>query len=239
MNYLLKIAYDGKDFYGFEVQPNVPTIRGTLIDSVKKVFNNQMHVFASGRTDRYVHALSLPVLLRGEDTLQEKEVVYRMNEVLPLSIRVLSCEKVEKDFHVRFQAKGKTYRYLVDLIGDKDENYYGKHLYELDFDKLKSWSKKFIGEKNFASFTAKENYETFIRKITDIRTKVEDDVLEIEIDGEGFMRFMVRNIVGALLAHNRGQISDKELDDWISNPAKGKAHYKAAGSGLYLVEVFY
>lgn len=239
MNYLLKISYDGKDYYGFEMQPNVPTIRGTLIDAVKKVFDNTMHVFASGRTDRYVHALSLPVLLRGEDTLETSVVLERMNGVLPMSIRVLSCEKVENNFHVRFNAIGKTYRYLVDLKGDKDENYYGKHTYPLDVDKLKVWANKFIGEKNFASFTAKENYETFIRKITNIEIKVKNNVLIFEITGEGFMRFMVRNIVGALLAHNRNQITDDELNDWLINPSKGKAHYKANGSGLYLVEVFY
>ncbi len=239
MNYLLKISYDGKDFYGFEVQPDVPTIRGTLIEAVKKVFNNEMHVFASGRTDRYVHALSLPVLLRGEDTLTEEEVLEGMNNVLPDSIKVLSCEKVEKNFHVRFGALGKKYRYLVDLKGDKDENYYGKHTYELDLDKLKLWSKKFIGEKDFASFTAKENYETFVRNVQDIEISLKDDVLTFEITGEGFMRFMVRNIVGALLAHNRGQVTDEELTDWLDNPSKGKAHYKAVGSGLYLVEVYY
>lgn len=239
MNYLLKISYDGKDFYGFEVQPNVPTIRGTLIDAVKKVFDNEIHVFASGRTDRYVHALSLPVLLRGDDTLSSDEVLNKMNAALPISIRILSCEKVNKDFHVRFGAQGKKYRYLVDLKGDKDDNYFGKHPYQIDLDKLRVWSKKFIGEKNFASFTAKENYETFIRKITDINVSIENDILKFEITGDGFMRFMVRNIVGSLLAHNRGQITNEELSDWINNPEKGKSHYKAVGSGLYLVEVYY
>lgn len=239
MNYLLKISYDGKDFYGFEIQPDVPTIRGTLISAVKEVFNNEMHVFASGRTDRYVHALSLPVLLRGKDTLTEEEVIEGMNNSLPESIRVLSCDKVEKNFHVRFEALGKKYRYLVDLKGDKDENYYGKHTYKLDIDKLKKWSQKFVGKKNFASFTAKENYETFFRNVQSIEIKKEKDVLIFEITGKGFMRFMVRNIVGALLAHNKGQVTDEELNDWLNNPSKGKAHYKAPGSGLYLVEVYY
>ncbi len=237
--YLLKISYDGSKYYGWAKQPNVPTVWLEVHNAAKEIFGKSLQVLASGRTDRYVHALALPVLLRGDDSLDKDLVMNRMNEIMPEAVRVHEIEMVDKDFQVRFDTKGKKYRYLIDLSCTKDKNYYKHHHYEFDLDKFIKWSKKFIGTKNFASFTAKENYLDFTRTVNDIQVKQEGELVTFEIIGEGFMRFMVRNIVGSLLAHNRGQVSDEELMDWLENPEKGKAHYKAEGSGLYLVEVFY
>ncbi len=241
MQYLLKISYDGTNYYGWAVQPNVPSVCGTIKEVTKSIFGKTLQVLASGRTDRYVHALSLPVLLRGDDSLPVDFVLKKMNELLPNDIRVNDIKMVDDKFQVRFDTKEKKYRYLIDLSGKKNENYYWNWTYDnFDLGKLQKWSKEFIGEKNFASFTAKENYQSFIRNITNIEiSEIEKDIISIEITGEGFMRFMVRNIVGALMNHNRGKISDNELLDWLNNPEKGKAHYKAPGSGLYLVEVYY
>ncbi len=237
--YLLKISYDGSNYYGWAKQPDVPTVWGELNKAVEKIFDKPMHIFASGRTDRYVHALALPVLLRGDDSLEQEEVMNKLNELLPADIRVNEIEMVEKEFQVRFDTKGKKYRYLIDLSCTKDQNYYKHHGYEFDLELFEKWSKKFIGTRDFASFTGKEKYLDYHRTINDIIVKQENDLVTFEIVGEGFMRYMVRNIVGALLAHNRGQVSDEELNDWLENPSKGKAHYKAEGAGLYLVEVYY
>ncbi len=237
--YLLKISYDGNAYYGWAKQPDVPTIWLMMNKAVKKIFEKPMHILASGRTDRYVHALALPVLLRGDDSIPMEVVMTKMNEYLPSDIRVNEIEMVDEKFQVRFDAKGKKYRYLIDLSCQRDENYFTCHNYDFDFDKFVDWSKKFIGTKNFASFTGKEKYLDYTRTINDIKIFQENDLVTFEIVGEGFMRYMVRNIVGALLAHNRGQISDDELNDWLENPSQGKSHYKAKGSGLYLVEVYY
>ncbi len=237
--YLLKISYDGSKYYGWAKQPDVPTVWGEMNKAVKQIFDKPMHILASGRTDRYVHALALPVLLRGDDSLDKNYVFEKLNELLPEDVRVHEIEVVSNDFQVRFDTKGKKYRYLIDLSCTRDNNYYKHHKYEFDLDKFILWSKKFIGERDFASFTGKEKYLDYTRIINDITVIQEGDLVTFEIIGVGFMRFMVRNIVGALLAHNRGQISDDELNDWLDNPAKGKAHYKAEGSGLYLVEVYY
>ncbi len=237
--YLLKVAYDGSKYYGWAKQPDVPTVWGAMNEAVKKIFDKKIHVLASGRTDRYVHALALPVLLRGDDSLDKEYVFEKLNEYLPDDIIVNEIEVVDQDFQVRFDTKGKKYRYLIDLSCERDNNYFKHHPYEFDFEKFVEWSQKFIGEKNFASFTGKEKYLDYTREVNNIDVYQDGDLVVFEIIGVGFMRYMVRNIVGALLAHNRGQISDDELNDWLDNPAKGKAHYKAEGSGLYLVEVYY
>lgn len=237
--YLLKISYDGRNYYGWAKQPNVPTVWGEIDKVVKQLFDKKMHVLASGRTDRFVHALSLPVLLRGDDSLDKDFLFEKMNELLPNDIRVKEIKMVNNDFQVRFDTKGKKYRYLIDLSCQRDSNYYCHHPYEFNLKKFIKWSKKFIGTKNFASFTGKEKYLDYTRTINDILVTKENDLIKFEIIGEGFMRYMVRNIVGALLAHNRGQIDDETLNDWLNNPEKGKSHYKAVGSALYLVEVYY
>lgn len=238
--YLLKISYDGSKYYGWAKQPDVPTVWGEMNKVVKELFKGKkMHILASGRTDRYVHALALPVLLRGDDSLDKEFVFDELNRLLPEDIRVKEIEMVDGDFQVRFDTKGKKYRYLIDLSCTKDKNYYKHHHYDFNLEKMIMWSKEFIGTRNFSSFTAKENYLDFTRTVNDITIKQEGDLVTFEIIGEGFMRFMVRNIVGSLLAHNRDQIDDETLRDWLDNPAKGKAHYKAEGSGLYLVEVYY
>ncbi len=241
MQYLLKISYEGTNYYGWARQSNVPSVCETIENATRKVFGKKLQVISSGRTDRYVHALELPVLLRGDNSLPIDLVKTQMNLNLPLDIRVNEIVLVDNKFLVRYDAKSKKYRYLIDLEGDKNQNHYWQWLYNnFDFDKLLNASKLFIGEKNFASFTAKENYESFIRDIRDISiTRLNNNVISIEITGVGFMRFMVRNIVGVLMHHNRNKISDSELIDLIDNPEKGKAHYKAPGSGLYLVEVYY
>ena len=242
MKYLLWISYDGKNYYGWSPQPNVPTIYGEIHKSVKKIFKNNFKIRASGRTDRYVHSLSLPVTLslNNIDEMKKKEdVLNLMNKNLPSDIIVKKIEIVKDNFEVRFNAKKKSYKYLTNLSGEGDENYFNNHTYPFDLDKLISTSKLFIGKKNYASFTGKSTYENTIREVFNISIKEEKNILTITIEGNGFLRFMVRNIVGTLLAHNRGAISTEEIIDFFENPKIGKSHYKARAGGLYLVNVIY
>ncbi len=239
MSYLLKISYDGKNYYGFAKQPNVPTVRETFEDAVYKLFNKRISVYSSSRTDRYVHAISMPIFIKTDISFPLDEIKNKLNNFLPKDIRVNEIEMIDNTFQVRYDAKFKKYRFLIDLSCKRNQNYYHYHCYKFDLNKFKENSKKFIGTKNFASFTGKESYMDYTRTINEIEISLKDDLVIFEIIGEGFMRYMVRNIVGALLANNRGKLSDLELQDWLDNPIKGKAHYKARGSALYLVEVIY
>ncbi|BDU67498.1 MAG: tRNA pseudouridine synthase A [Candidatus Tyloplasma litorale] len=238
--YLLKISYDGSNYYGWAKQPgSIPTIQGTIEKVCQEIFDKKINVFASGRTDRYVHAISLPVLLRGDDSLSTKKVIKKLNKKLPNDIRVHEIQLVDKKFQVRFDTKGKKYKYIIKLNSNEKSHYWMPYNYEFDFEKFINSTKKFIGEKNFASFTGKEKYHSYVRKINDIQVYINGDFLIVDIIGEGFMRYMVRNIIGTLLTYNRNKITNQEFDDLFKNPLKGKSHYKAPGSGLYLVEVYY
>ncbi len=239
MKYLLWISYDGKNYYGWTPQPKVPTIFKEINKASNSIFKKEMQIRCSGRTDRYVHALSLPVTIYGNSSINKDNVLSLMNKELPSDIRVKKIEVVPNDFEVRFGTKYKIYRYLTNLKGEGDVDYFNNHTYPFDLNKLIKASKLFIGEKDFASFTSKSNYENTVRNIFNIDIKLTDGILTMEIKGDGFMRYMVRNIVGALLAHNRGAISNSELNDLFKNPKIGKSHFKARGSGLYLVNVAY
>lgn len=239
MYYLLTISYDGKNYYGWEKQPNVPTIRSMIENATKKVFGKTYKAISSGRTDRYVHAIALPVLLIGDNTLPEKEVIEKLNYFLPEDIKINSIKLAEKNFLVRYKTKSKKYRYLTNLKSQGDSNYYNNYSHDFDLNKFIENSNKLIGEKDFSSFTGSKNYQTYVREIFSIESKIKDDILIFEIEGNGFLKYMVRNIVGSLLANNSGIISDEEFLDYLTNPEKGKSHYKAVGSGLYLVEVKY
>lgn len=218
---------------------NFPTILSELEKVTKTIFKKNMKIRSSGRTDRYVHSLSLPVLIFGDESIDKDTLMILMNKELPKDIRVNKIEMVNNNFEVRFNTKYKIYKYLTNLKGEGDSDYFNNHTYPFNLSKLIKCSELFIGKKDFASFTAKSGYINTFRTIMNIDISVENDVLTILIKGDGFMRFMVRNIVGILLAHNRGAITDEEVNDLFINPQIGKSHYKARGSGLYLVDVFY
>lgn len=240
MNYLINISYDGKNYYGWASQPNVPTVSKIIERAASEILGEKIKAHSSGRTDRYVHALSLPVLLRSKDRgITPEDLMNNMNKILPNDIKVLSSKVVEDNFQVRYDVKGKKYKYLTNVKGEGDSNYYNNLTWPFDFDLFKKTAQKFVGTKDFASFTGKEKYNDYIRTVNSINVWMDEDILVFEIVGVGFLRYMIRNIVGLVFAHNRGKVSDKELDDLFNNPIKGKAHYKAVGSGLYLVEVYY
>lgn len=241
--YLLKIKYDGKDFYGWAKQPNIPTVQGELEKLFMKYCNvKNCEVFASGRTDRYVHVLiqyltlELPIELN-KTLIQTacKKINLENNQ-----IKLTYLRRVASNFFILNEVANKTYLYKIKLAYGtriKSDDYYFYYPYQFNLQLARKTSQLFLGTKNFASFTGKEDYQNYHRTISAITITKYSDVVKIYITGQGFMRFQVRNIVGALLAHNRGNYTDEELEDLFKNPKRGKAHYKVPGSGLYLYNV--
>ena len=238
--YLVKISYDGSKFYGWAKQPNLPTVQSEIEKKLSKLTRNKIKIHGSGRTDRYVHALNQYFTFSSKKKLLQKNIKKALNE-----IEGINCKKIKvvpSSFSSRFNAKEKTYLYVVDLKrrNRKRENDYAyNYFYDIDLKKLKEYSKLLIGKKDFASFTAKQDYENFVRNVLDIKITKRFKKLKFYIRGEGFMRYQVRLMVGSLLAHNRNKLTDEEFKDLIKNPKRGKSHYKAPGCGLYLKNVVY
>ncbi len=240
--YLLTIKYDGSKFYGWNKQPNLVTIHSSIENALVNVFNEKVKIISSGRTDRYVHAKrQIFSIEENYDKNKIKKIKFCLNKIE--GIKIIKIEKVLKKFHPRFDSISKTYLYKIQVnkntAKEKNKNYEFQYFYKYNLKLLINDSKKFIGKKNFASFSSKQNYNSYEREIFDIKIYKRFSYIYIEVTGNGFMRYMVRNIVGSLLAKNRNKYTEEQFNDLFLNPKRGKSHFKAPGSGLYLKKVNY
>ncbi|BDV03430.1 MAG: tRNA pseudouridine synthase A [Candidatus Hepatoplasma scabrum] len=244
---LLNLSYDGTNFLGWAKQPNVRTIQGVLEEYSKKYFWAETKIEGSGRTDRYVHALNQIATIEFDSNYKvQKTDLKRFKNLINVIFKDLKIKKiqfVDNSFSPRFNAKKKTYLYKINTkknrCAERNKNYQYNYYQKIDFKQFKNDLQKFIGKQNFASFTGKEEYQSYFREILSIKAYRKRSKIYVEVTGNGFMRFMVRNIIGAVLARNRNKYSEKEFNDLFLNPVRGKNHYKAPGSGLYLKSVNY
>lgn len=232
--YYIKLSYDGKYYFGFAKQPNVLTIQGEM----EKYLLGK--IIPSSRTDRYVHAKNQIVSLEVKKKLSKKEIYSRVTNLHKNTkgIKIKTFKRTLDNWNPRYSAKIKTYKYLVNTkISQKKHDYFYAYGRKVDIKKISTAAKLLVGEMDFASFTAKENYPSFVRKIKKISIRKRRNKIIFTIVGNSFMRFQVRNIVGSLLAYERNSYSFDQFKDLINNPKKGKSHYKAPGSGLYLMKI--
>ncbi len=240
--YLGKITYDGSKFYGWAIQPIVRTVMGDLLLASKNYFeDNNCKIIGAGRTDRYVHALEQQFTIKTNSLKSVDEFLDYLN-MLP-DLEVLSLEEVKLNFNIRYAKSNKIYQYIVHLQSSNNYinsrvDYEYNYSYPLDFKKLEKATLLLNGTHDFLSFTAREEYKKTTRTVK-IVLKREADLLIFTVSGPGFMRFMVRNIVGVLLAHNRGILDTDDLKYLLEHPKKGGAQYKAPGCGLYLIKIEY
>ena len=236
-------SYKGTNYYGWQKQVGFVSVQSTIEEVLSKVYDTPINITGSGRTDAGVHALRQYFhydIVKEKDL---KQLCYAMNKMLPDDIRILSLEKVDDDFHARYSAKRKIYEYRL-LLKNKDVfNYDLAYLYpmDLDFDLLKEALKRFEGEHNYQDFTSKEEDEdNFTRTIYHIEVIKDKDLIRIIFEGNGFMRYQIRNMVGAAIA----VANKKESLDFIDYHLKETkireiVAYKAPANGLYLVDVLY
>ncbi len=247
MNYLIKLSYDGNYYYGWAKQPNLVTVQSTLESKLEKLFGEKIYIHASGRTDRYVHAINQYFSFESEKIIPLQAIKTFLNGEREHFL-IKDVLQVKDNFHARFDAIDKTYQYklLTDFDVNNEiflKNYFLLYKNELDFNLIKWAMNQIIGEHDFMSFSAKEDYENTTRTIYDFSYSIQDTDLGkqvvFEIKGSGFLRYMVRNIIGSIIALNEARISKDEFIELIQKPAKGKSHFKAKGSALYLYDVRY
>jgi len=238
-NYLLDISYDGTNYHGFAKQPKVNTIQEVIETNLSKIFNEKITIFFSGRTDRFVHALSQIINFKAKKEFNLSLLKHSLNEMFPEDIIVNKVKKVDASFNSRFSAKNKTYLYVIntkkDIFKRNYELFYSK---PLDIKKLKIVSKEFLGTHNFLSFSTSEVEDT-TRKINSIKISKKGSYCYIEINANGFLRSMVRMIVDCILRFNENKLKIEDIKVLLLKPKKGTAIGKAKGCGLYLKKVFY
>ncbi len=241
----LHLSYDGTDFQGWQKQPGRPTIQGTLEDVLAKLYQQPVKVMASGRTDAGTHAVQQVVHFEAPKILaQESRLQRALNGLLPDSMVCRGAWLAPEDFHALYSAQRKTYIYRIWNSSHRSALWRNRayHVSQaLDLKFLQSLAEATLGRKDFKSFqTTGTPVKTTVRVIDRCVWRVrQGPLIEFEIRGSGFLKQMVRNLVGTMLHLER---NDGTLADWqgiFAARDRQKAKATAPAHGLYLYRVYY
>jgi tRNA pseudouridine38-40 synthase len=247
-NIKLTIAYDGADFHGWQFQPGVPTIQGALSDAACKITQEKIFVHGASRTDAGVHALGQAAHFKTQSSLAPLEFQRALNALLPPSIRVVAAEEMGPDFHARWQAQGKTYRYRIyrgRVLPPFDYRRALHYPWPLDEAAMAEAARKFEGQHDFSSFAASSGSEdddrdrNMIREINSSEIVREPDLEEIAyvVRGRSFLRYMVRKIVGTLIEVGKGRLAPDDIPKLIELRDRSQSGPTVPPEGLYLVSL--
>lgn len=246
MRYLITFSYDGSNYYGYQRQPNKKTIQEEVEKVLTKINGNQKVVIsATGRTDAGVHALNQKAHFDLNKELDINLFKRSLNKMLPEDIYVKKVEVVSDDFHARFNVKAKEYIYKINLgeYNPLDKDYVYQYNKRLDVSEMERALKYLEGEHNFKSFTKasdeKEDYTRTIIRATLERNPKNVNELIISLIGTGFMRYMVRNIVGLLIEIGEGKRKSEDVFKILAAEDRTSAGKTAPPNGLYLNDIFY
>jgi tRNA pseudouridine38-40 synthase len=247
-NIKLIIAYDGADFHGWQDQPGLPTIQGALNDAARKITQEKIRVHGASRTDAGVHALGQVAHFKTQSALSAVEFQRALNALLPPAIRIVSAEEVGHEFHARWLALGKTYRYRIYRGRVLPPFEYRRALHypwPLDEDAMAAAARQFEGEHDFTSFAASSGSEeddhdrNMVRAVHSSEIVREPDREEIAyvIRGQSFLRYMVRKIVGTLLEVGRGRLAPDDIPQLFEARDRSRSGPTVPPEGLYLVSL--
>lgn len=238
-HYFVNVSYDGTNFHGWAKQLNLRTVQQEIENVLTKICDEKISIFCAGRTDAYVHALDQCFDFKTKKDWKPKNLQLALNALLPNDIHINKVKDVNNKFHSRFNAVSKTYLYVInkhfDIFKQNYELFYNK---EISLKKIKPAIKLLVGKHNFLSFSRAENNDT-VRTINFIKIRKTNNYTRLYINGNGFLRNMVRMIVGNLLAINENRKSLDDIKKLLNNPKKGASVDKVKGCGLYLYKVFY
>lgn len=247
-NLKITLAYDGTDFCGWQVQPDAPSIQGTLASAIGRITGKKVLPQGSGRTDAGVHALAQVATVAMESVIPAANLAIALNDLLPAAIRVSQCVEAPLDFHARKSAKAKTYRYRIyrgDVCPPFLSRYVWHYPYPLDVDAMQAAASQIEDEHDFTSFAAvdpergKDEAVSNVRTVFSSRWTRHEDELIYEIRGNGFLHHMVRNLVGTFLLVGKGTLRPADLMRILAASQRSSAGATAPASGLYLVSVEY
>jgi tRNA pseudouridine38-40 synthase len=258
-NLKLLVSYDGSEFSGWQVQPDVATVQGTLASAIGRITGEKVLPQGSGRTDAGVHALAQVATFTTESNIPTANLAKALNDVLPASVRVLEVSEVPADFHARHSARTKTYRYRIyrgAICPPFLARYVWHYPYPLDETAMKQAAELVVGEHDFTSFVAvdpernanhrghrglQNGHEatTNVRQIFSSTWERRDEELIHTVRGSGFLHHMVRNLVGTFILVGKGTLRVENVTRILAARDRSAAGATAPASGLYLVSVEY
>lgn len=240
MKYLISIAYDGSKFFGFQRLKGYDTVQKKTEDALSIIAKEKIEIKGAGRTDRGVHANDQKATFELDINIDEKHLKLALNSLIAPYIYITDVKKVNNDFHPRFNVIKKEYIYKINLgaYNPYMYDYTFEPNYKLNINKMEECSKLFLGVHNFKNFTSGErkNYECIIYNI---EFSEKDNILEIKFTGKSFYRYMVRNLVGAMLDVSNNKATLQDIKEALEHPEIKKQFKTAIPNGLYLNKIIY
>lgn len=250
--YKLELAYDGHSYFGWQIQPNVKTVQGELNRALEAICKSSVRTMGAGRTDTGVHALRQFVKVECELAIEPNSLRKALNALLPSDIRILDCSFSSADFQPTNDAKSKTYFYLFSNekeVTAFQTNYISNISFDLDFDLMHKACKLFVGTHDFADFRCVgSDVATTFREIyhcelsgphRDGLSGIFPNYYKIEISGSGFLKQMVRLIVGTIWNVGRRKTNLEEISQALNFPTGKHLGIVAPAAGLYKSQVSY
>jgi len=240
-NYRLLIQYDGTDYAGWQIQNETRTIQQTITDSIETVAKEKVNLIGSGRTDTGVHALGQVANFRIDVELDLYKFRHSLNSILPKDISVLSIGKVNENFHARFDARKRTYIYIISKYKSPFFRRYSYNYHtELNLTQLNSLSQLFIGVKDYTSFSKKnDDIDNRLCEVFNAEWYEKDDLIVFEISANRFLHGMVRTITGTILKASEIQNSKEYIEKIFSEMNRESAPMAVPANGLFLFKVQY
>jgi tRNA pseudouridine38-40 synthase len=249
-NIKLTIAYDGADFHGWQAQPGVATIQGAIHDAARRILQENIVVHGASRTDTGVHALGQVAHFKTRSVLSATEIQRALNALLPPAIRIIVAEEVGPEFHSRWCAQGKTYRYRMHRGQVLPPFEYRRALHYpwgLDEIAMAAAARHFEGEHDFTSFAASSgsedddrdrNMSRILYSSEVIRKPGQDEIVYV-VRGKSFLRYMVRKIVGTLIEVGKARLTPDDIPQLFELRDRSRSGPTVPPEGLYLVELEY
>ena len=241
MRYKAIVSYDGTAYQGWQKQPDKNSVQAKIETALSRLCQHGVKITGAGRTDKGVHAFGQ--VFHFDCDKEFKDITKSINSQLPEDIRIVSCKPVSDEFHSRYDAKWKHYSYIINTgkFNPIQRNYAYQLGIELDEEKLQEAAKVLVGTHDFSSFNAtrKDEIEDQVRTIYKIEVKRRGSLVTVDYYGDGFLRYMIRMMTGALIEAGKGKITAEDIQNIMEKMDKTACNYNVPACGLYLIEISY
>jgi tRNA pseudouridine38-40 synthase len=240
-NYKLIIEYDGRDFCGWQIQPNLRTVQGELEKVLHELTGKRVNLVCGGRTDSGVHAYGQCANFKSTIDWGEDHIRKAIDSNSPDDITIVSCQEVDQDFHARFSATARNYCFRIyNNRSSIRRNHYWQYPEKINFACLKRLSQMIIGEHDFRSFCVKKSQkESNFCMVKKSHWTKKGKEFTFQISSNRFLHGMVRSLVGTMIKISAGFMAEKVFEELITNPKRSEKVFTAPPGGLYLMKIDY
>ena len=241
MRYKATVSYDGTAYQGWQKQPDKNSIQARIETALSKLCRQDVKITGAGRTDKGVHAFGQ--VFHFDCDKKFNDICKSINSQLPEDIRVISCEEVSDEFHSRYDARWKHYSYIINTgrFNPLQRNHAYQLGMDLDAEKMQEAAEVLLGTHDFSSFNAtrRDEIEDQVRTIYRIDVQKKGNLVTVDYYGDGFLRYMIRMMTGALIDAGKGNVTAQDVRNILEKQDKTACNYNVPACGLYLVEIGY